>query len=225
MAKTAAEALSVARSFLDGELVKRAVGYLREIPEIGTNRPSFDRARAFARQILDDGLTEPELCAALESILGEGSLGELNTSPTGPTSRRLKGVIRNWMVEKGYGFIESDDIEEDIFLWQGDLRSGKDLLFMTQGRPVEFTVRTREKGSQAFDVELAVPPLADEQIGRSVVVTSYNPTRIIARDTRTGTLVIGVTGESERFSDKTVPQVNSVLIVDLVWEMQEWRIA
>ncbi|CAB4942005.1 unannotated protein [freshwater metagenome] len=225
LAKTAAEALSVARSFLDGELVKRAVGYLREIPEIGTNRPSFDRARAFARQILDDGLTEPELCAALESILGEGSLGELNTSPTGPTSRRLKGVIRNWMVEKGYGFIESDDIEEDIFLWQGDLRSGKDLLFMTQGRPVEFTVRTREKGSQAFDVELAVPPLADEQIGRSVVVTSYNPTRIIARDTRTGTLVIGVTGESERFSDKTVPQVNSVLIVDLVWEMQEWRIA
>ena len=56
-----------------------------------------------------------------------------------------KGVVDFFKEGGGYGFIETDDSEEDVFFHMEDV-GGDDL---TEGQEVEFEIEQSEKGPRA----------------------------------------------------------------------------
>ena len=63
----------------------------------------------------------------------------------------IKGTVNWFDSEKGYGFIEAETREEDVFVHVSDIeeRGSKDL---EEGQEVEFEVEETEKGLQAVNV-------------------------------------------------------------------------
>lgn len=61
----------------------------------------------------------------------------------------MQGYIVYFNEEKGYGFIGSDDYEENIFVHISDIQGAKEL---TQGQKVTFQVKNTPKGLNAIQV-------------------------------------------------------------------------
>ncbi|MGM0604910.1 MAG: cold-shock protein [Halobacteriota archaeon] len=60
-----------------------------------------------------------------------------------------KGTVAFFNDTGGYGFIESDDVDEDVFFHMEDV-GGPDL---EEGQEVEFEVVQAEKGPRAKDLQ------------------------------------------------------------------------
>ena len=62
----------------------------------------------------------------------------------------VKGKVKRWLGFRGYGFIDSGEHDEDIFVHASDIL-GKD--FLTEGEEVEFEVESTYKGPKAVNVK------------------------------------------------------------------------
>jgi len=66
---------------------------------------------------------------------------------------RIKGVVKWHSVSKGYGFIQSDSVQGDIFFHYTALPEQDRNLDHTNTH-VLFTLKTGPKGPQAFEVQV-----------------------------------------------------------------------
>jgi CspA family cold shock protein len=64
----------------------------------------------------------------------------------------LKGKIKWFNSKKGYGFIEREDKEEDIFIHASAVREAG-LKFLTEGDELIFEIFEGEKGSSAVNLK------------------------------------------------------------------------
>ncbi len=76
----------------------------------------------------------------LKGIFG----GSKSTSTSSSSSEKMKGKIVHFNYRKGYGFVETDGIENKIFLHVSEL-TGK----ARKGKQVEFKIEKTEKGIKA----------------------------------------------------------------------------
>lgn len=63
----------------------------------------------------------------------------------------MKGTIKRWLSGRGYGFIEPDEGEDDIFLHTSEVQG---VYLLQEGQRVEFDVEDTDKGPRALNVSL-----------------------------------------------------------------------
>ncbi|MBT3278510.1 MAG: cold shock domain-containing protein [Phycisphaerales bacterium] len=63
------------------------------------------------------------------------------------------GKVKWFNNTKGFGFIETDDQQEDVFVHYRDI-AGDGFRSLKEGDPVSFEVAEGEKGPKALNVEL-----------------------------------------------------------------------
>lgn len=61
----------------------------------------------------------------------------------------MRGKIKMWL-GRGYGIIESQEIDEDIFVHSTEVEEGK----LQEGQEVEFDVEDSPKGPRAVNVKI-----------------------------------------------------------------------
>ena len=64
----------------------------------------------------------------------------------------MKGKIARWFEYRGYGFIDVDGQQNDVFVHTSDING---LSSPATGDEVEFEIRESDKGPRAVNVELA----------------------------------------------------------------------
>lgn len=62
-----------------------------------------------------------------------------------------KGTVKWFNIEKGYGFIENETEEEDVFVHRSEIQE-EGFKRLEEGQEVEFEVEETERGLQAVDV-------------------------------------------------------------------------
>jgi len=63
----------------------------------------------------------------------------------------LEGIVKKWLDGRGFGFIEVDDSEDDVFVHHSELQGTYSLM---SGQKVEFEVEDSDKGPRATDVKV-----------------------------------------------------------------------
>jgi len=63
----------------------------------------------------------------------------------------LGGIVKKRLDGRGFGFIEVDDSEDDVFVHQSELQGTYSLM---SGQKVEFEVEDSDKGPRATDVKV-----------------------------------------------------------------------
>ena len=63
----------------------------------------------------------------------------------------MKGTVKRWLSERGYGFIEPDEGGEEVFLHHSEMEGTR---CPDAGERVEFEVRRASKGPQAVGVKI-----------------------------------------------------------------------
>jgi CspA family cold shock protein len=63
----------------------------------------------------------------------------------------LIGEVKRWLDGRGYGFIDVEDQEKDVFVHHSDIKEGYSLM---QGQKVEFEVETTYRGPKAVNVRI-----------------------------------------------------------------------
>lgn len=61
----------------------------------------------------------------------------------------MEGTVKKWMMS--YGFIETDEMQQDVFVHESDVQSGTQL---TEGTKVKFDMREESRGPKAVHVEV-----------------------------------------------------------------------
>ncbi|NIQ05824.1 MAG: cold shock domain-containing protein [Candidatus Korarchaeota archaeon] len=61
----------------------------------------------------------------------------------------MKGTVKRWL--RSYGFIESEEHDDDIFVHSSDVQGGS---MLEEGQKVEFEVKSTYKGPRAINVKL-----------------------------------------------------------------------
>ena len=64
--------------------------------------------------------------------------------------KTLKGKVKKWLDERGYGFIFSEDQSREIFVHSSNIE-GKSSL--NEGEEVEFEIENSDKGPRAIKVK------------------------------------------------------------------------
>ena len=82
----------------------------------------------------------------------------------------MKGKIKKYLSYRGYGFIEVEEIEKDVFFHSSNFQSTE---IPTQDQEVEFRIIDTPKGQEAVDVKV-IPPGA-EQVSEEPVETEQMP--------------------------------------------------
>ena len=59
----------------------------------------------------------------------------------------MQGIITNYNAQKGYGFIYSDEIQEDVFVHVSNITNASELF---QGQQVEFDIKKTKRGFSAL---------------------------------------------------------------------------
>jgi CspA family cold shock protein len=62
----------------------------------------------------------------------------------------LEGTVKRWL-DRGYGFIEVEDMENDIFVHYSEIEGAYQL---QEGQKVEFTVEDSPRGPRAVNVKI-----------------------------------------------------------------------
>lgn len=62
----------------------------------------------------------------------------------------VRGTVKRWLKFRGYGFIQSDESDEDIFVHNSEVQ-GRDSL--KEGEEVEFEIQSSYKGPKAVNVK------------------------------------------------------------------------
>lgn len=65
--------------------------------------------------------------------------------------KQLEGIVKKWLDGRGYGFIEVDDSEDDVFVHHSELQGTYSLM---NGQKVEFEVESSYKGPRAKNVKV-----------------------------------------------------------------------
>jgi CspA family cold shock protein len=68
---------------------------------------------------------------------------------------RVKGRVKWFSHQKGYGFIERDDGRQDAFVHAKAFRAQSDAYWVREGDTVEFELEQASKGPRAVDVVVA----------------------------------------------------------------------
>jgi CspA family cold shock protein len=63
----------------------------------------------------------------------------------------LKGNVKRWLDGRGYGFIQPEGSEDDVFVHHSGLISVYEL---SEGQEVEFEVEDTPRGPRAVDVKV-----------------------------------------------------------------------
>lgn len=63
----------------------------------------------------------------------------------------MKGTVKRWLLGRGYGFIQPDEGEKDIFVHYSDIEGESEL---KEGQRVEFEVEDTYRGPRAVKVSL-----------------------------------------------------------------------
>jgi CspA family cold shock protein len=61
-----------------------------------------------------------------------------------------KGIVKSWICDRGYGFIETKKENRQIFVHRTDLRGAT---YLTKGEKVEFKIKETKRGPKAIDVK------------------------------------------------------------------------
>ncbi|HID39580.1 MAG TPA: cold shock domain-containing protein [Calditrichaeota bacterium] len=64
------------------------------------------------------------------------------------------GTVKMWNAQKGFGFIVSDDDEDELFVNVSDLHPSVIKKRLAEGQRVKFDVRSDMKGDKAVNVRL-----------------------------------------------------------------------
>ena len=72
---------------------------------------------------------------------------------------RIQGTVRWFSRVKGYGFIQPDGQEKDVFVHFSAIK-GEGYRNLNEGQRVVFSVEDTEKGPQAVEVESMATPSA-----------------------------------------------------------------
>jgi len=65
--------------------------------------------------------------------------------------KQLEGIVKKWLDGRGFGFIEVDDSEDDVFVHHSELQGTYSLM---SGQKVEFEVEDSYKGPRAKKVKV-----------------------------------------------------------------------
>ena len=63
----------------------------------------------------------------------------------------LEGEVKRWLDTRGYGFIEVEDQDEDVFVHHSELNGTYSLM---RGQKVEFEIESSYKGPRAVNVKV-----------------------------------------------------------------------
>ena len=63
----------------------------------------------------------------------------------------MKGNVKRWLEGRGYGFIQPEDSEDDVFVHHSGLISAYEL---KEGQEVEFEVEDTPRGPRAVEVKV-----------------------------------------------------------------------
>jgi len=63
----------------------------------------------------------------------------------------MKGTVKRWLDGRGYGFIQPENSENDVFVHHSGLISAYDL---TTGQEVEFEMEDTPRGPRATNVKI-----------------------------------------------------------------------
>lgn len=63
----------------------------------------------------------------------------------------MKGTVKRWLSGRGYGFIEPDEGEGDVFVHNSEIRGAYSL---REGQRVEFDVEKTDRGPRAINVKI-----------------------------------------------------------------------
>ena len=63
----------------------------------------------------------------------------------------MKGIIKKWLYDEGFGFIKCMNSKQDVFCHSRDVRNCYDL---DRGDQVEFEIENTNKGPKAVNVKL-----------------------------------------------------------------------
>lgn len=63
----------------------------------------------------------------------------------------MEGIVKKWLDDRGFGFIEVDDSDDDVFVHHSELQGTYSLL---SGQKVEFEVEDSGKGPRATNVKV-----------------------------------------------------------------------
>ena len=65
--------------------------------------------------------------------------------------KQLEGIVKKWLDGRGFGFIEVDDSDDDVFVHHSELQGTYSLM---SGQKVEFEVEDSPKGPRATNVNV-----------------------------------------------------------------------
>ena len=63
----------------------------------------------------------------------------------------MRGIVKKWIYDQGFGFIKVDDSRKDIFCHSRDIKNCYDL---DKGDKVEFEIEKTSKGPRAVNVKI-----------------------------------------------------------------------
>jgi CspA family cold shock protein len=63
----------------------------------------------------------------------------------------LKGVVKRWLGHRGFGFIDSEEEDGDVFIHHSEIQGAYDL---REGQEVEFEVESTYKGPRAVNLKI-----------------------------------------------------------------------
>lgn len=63
----------------------------------------------------------------------------------------LKGTVKRWLSGRGYGFIEPEEGEKEVFVHHSEIGG---LYELREGQKVEFEVKSTDRGPRAINVKL-----------------------------------------------------------------------
>ena len=63
----------------------------------------------------------------------------------------MKGTVKRWLTGRGYGFIDPEEGNEDIFVHHSEIG---ELYELHEGQKVEFEVESTDRGPRAVNVKL-----------------------------------------------------------------------
>ena len=63
----------------------------------------------------------------------------------------MRGVVKKWLYDHGFGFIKTQDSKKDIFCHSRDVRNCYDL---DRGDIVDFEIEKTDKGVKAVNVKI-----------------------------------------------------------------------
>ena len=67
----------------------------------------------------------------------------------------MQGTIKKVISNKGYGFIDTDNQEGDLFFHKSNLGDNLDFSNLQEGTSVEFEISEGRRGPEATDIKIA----------------------------------------------------------------------